>query len=86
MTSSVEDRLELRARLGDSTLAEEALAQTHTEEAPWFIVPGDRKPQARAIVAALLAGVLKQLAPDYPAEHPDVLEDYRQLLAANGVS
>ena len=66
--------------------AEEALAQTHTEEAPWFIVPGDRKPQARAIVAALLAGVLKQLAPDYPAEHPDVLEDYRQLLAANGVS
>jgi hypothetical protein len=49
-------------------------------------VPGDRKPEARAIVAALLAGVLKQLAPDYPAEHPDVLEDYRQLLAANGVS
>jgi len=29
---------------------------------------------------------LKQLAPEYPAEHPEVLEEYRQLLAENGVS
>ena len=66
--------------------AEEALAATHTEDAPWFVVPGDRKPEARAVIAALVAGVLKQLAPEYPAEHPDVLEEYRQLLAENGVS
>ncbi|QFS88755.1 MULTISPECIES: polyphosphate kinase 2 family protein [Marinobacter] len=65
--------------------AEEALAATHTNEAPWFIVPGDRKPEARAIVAALVAEVLKSLAPDYPEEHPDVLEEYRTLLAENGV-
>jgi len=65
--------------------AEEALAATHTEDAPWFVVPGDRKPEARAIIAALVAEVLKQLAPDYPAEHPDVLAEYRALLAKNGV-
>ncbi|MET4027320.1 PPK2 family polyphosphate:nucleotide phosphotransferase [Marinobacter sp. MBR-99] len=67
------------------TYAEQALAATHTDEAPWFIVPGDRKPEARAIVAALVAELLKSLAPDYPEEHPDVLEEYRTLLAENGV-
>ena len=67
------------------TYAEEALAQTHTTEAPWFIVPGDRKPQARAIVAAILAEQLRHLAPDYPKEDQAVLDEYRQLLARNGV-
>lgn len=66
--------------------AEEALAATHTDAAPWFIVPGDRKAEARAIVAALVAEVLKALAPDYPKEHPDVLAEYRALLAEHGVN
>ena len=48
-------------------------------------MPGARKSEARAVVAALVAEVLKQLAPDYPEEHPDVLEEYRTLLAENGV-
>lgn len=65
--------------------AEEALAATHTPEAPWFMVPGDRKPQARAIVAAVLAEQLKALAPDYPKEDESVLAEYRRLLAKNGV-
>ena len=63
----------------------EAMAATHTDDAPWFIVPGDRKPQARAIVAALLAEQLQWLAPDYPQEDEGVLEQYRHLLARNGV-
>lgn len=65
--------------------AAEALAATHTEDAPWFVVPGDRKPQARAIVAALLAELLQKLAPEYPQDDPGVLEEYRRLLARNGV-
>lgn len=65
--------------------AEEAMAQTHTEVAPWFVVPGDEKPQARAIVAAILAEQLQHLAPEYPDEDPAVIDDYRQLLASNGV-
>ncbi|MDY6841477.1 MAG: PPK2 family polyphosphate kinase [Pseudomonadota bacterium] len=67
------------------SFAEEALAATHTEEAPWFIVPGDRKSQARAIVAAVLAEQLQRLAPDYPKEDESVLKEYRRLLAKNGV-
>jgi PPK2 family polyphosphate:nucleotide phosphotransferase len=66
--------------------AEKAIAATHTDDAPWFIVPGDRKPQARAIVAGLLAEKLKQMAPEYPKEDSEVLEKYRRLLAKNGVT
>ena len=65
--------------------AEQALSETHTDAAPWLIVPGDKKPQARAIVAAVVARALQGLAPDYPEEHPDVLARYRALLAENGV-
>lgn len=66
--------------------AEEAIAATHTTDAPWVIVPGDRKPQARAIVAAILAEKLKQMAPEYPQEDAQVLEKYRRLLAETGVA
>jgi len=65
--------------------AEEALAQTHTNAAPWFMVPGDNKPQARAIVAAIVAEQLQTMAPEYPKEDPSVLAEYRKLLAKNGV-
>lgn len=65
--------------------AEEAIAATHTDEAPWFIVPGDSKPQARAIVAGILAEQLQQMAPEYPRENAGVLQEYRQLLAERGV-
>ena len=65
--------------------AEEAVSATHTDKAPWFIVPGDRKPQARAIVAGILADTLKQMAPEYPRERTEVLEKYRRLLSENGV-
>jgi polyphosphate kinase 2 (PPK2 family) len=66
-------------------LAEETLAATHTEEAPWFVVPADRKEQTRAIVAAMVAEQLKRLAPAYPHEDRKVLAEYRRLLAKNGV-
>lgn len=65
--------------------AQEAIAATHTDLAPWLMVPGDSKPQARAVVAGVIADTLKQLAPDYPKEKPEVLAHYRQLLARNSV-
>ncbi len=68
-----------------AAFAEQALANTHTEFAPWFIVPADRKPQARAIVAKLLAEQLQRLAPDYPEDDKAVLREYRRLLADEGV-
>lgn len=66
--------------------AEQAIAATHTDDAPWFIVPGDRKPQARAIVAGILAEKLEKMAPEYPKERAKVLEKYRRLLSESGVS
>jgi polyphosphate kinase 2 (PPK2 family) len=62
--------------------AEEALAATHTRDAPWLIVPGDNKSQARAIVAAILAERLQGMAPEYPEEDESVLDAYRTLLKA----
>ncbi|MBS3803255.1 MAG: polyphosphate kinase [Oleiphilaceae bacterium] len=60
--------------------AEQSMAATHTDKAPWHIIPGDNKPAARAIVAELLAEHLQRLAPDYPSERPEVLDQYRKLL------
>jgi len=67
------------------TFAQAAISATHTEAAPWCIVPGDRKPQARAIVAGILLEKLQHMAPEYPKERSEVLETYRRLLAKNGV-
>ncbi len=62
--------------------AEESIAATHTPEAPWLIIPADRKPVARALVAAVLAERLRTLAPEYPREDESVLKAYRKLLTA----
>ncbi len=61
-------------------VVEEAIAATHTPEAPWLILPGDRKPVARALMARILAEQLEALAPEYPQEDDEVLEQYRELL------
>lgn len=62
------------------TVVEEAMASTHSPAAPWLVIPGDRKPVARAIVAGVLAEQLQKLAPDYPPEDEQVLARYRKLL------
>lgn len=65
------------------SVASEALAETHTEAAPWHVVPGNDKDQARAIVAAIVAERLQALAPDYPRHDPEVIAHYRDLLSKN---
>lgn len=60
---------------------EEAIAATHLPEAPWLIIPGDSKPDARAIVARILADQLETLAPDYPPSDQAVLTKYRDMLS-----
>lgn len=62
--------------------AEQAIAATHTPEAPWLIIPADRKPVARALLASILAERLRALAPEYPSEDEAVLKAYRSLLTA----
>lgn len=60
--------------------AEQGIAATHTSEAPWRIIPGDRKSVARDIVAGIVAHQLMTLAPEYPNPDGEVLRQYRRLL------
>lgn len=62
------------------SLVNEVLPATHTECAPWHVIPNDSKSAARAEVAAILAATLMALAPDYPQENRDCIDRYRALL------
>jgi PPK2 family polyphosphate:nucleotide phosphotransferase len=64
---------------------EEALAATSTEHAPWYIVPADRKWVSRAVVAAVLAGTIRNLGLEWPkvdAEKQRAIEAARKQLEA----
>lgn len=72
--------LDERARWDDYTAAyEEALARTGTAEAPWYIVPADRKYVRDLLVAQVVAETLERLGPEYPGP-PEGLEKLRQAL------
>ena len=45
---------------------EEALEETSTADAPWYVVPGDHKWVGRAVVADILVKTLRDLRPEYP--------------------
>ena len=61
------DDLEVRARFDDwRTAWDEALTETSTEAAPWYVVPGDRNWVKALAVAELLASALERLAPQLP--------------------
>src|SRR3954451_10285919 len=60
--------LDVRARWDDyRTAYADALRETDTDAAPWYVVPADRKWYGTWAVAALLAETLDLLAPQYPA-------------------
>jgi polyphosphate kinase 2 (PPK2 family) len=50
---------------------EEALAATSTAEAPWYVVPADKKWVSRAVVATVLAGTIQALGLEWPAVDAD---------------
>jgi PPK2 family polyphosphate:nucleotide phosphotransferase len=45
---------------------EEAIGATSTAEAPWYVVPADKKWVSRAVVAAVLAGTIRTLGLHWP--------------------
>ncbi|PCJ66759.1 MAG: polyphosphate--nucleotide phosphotransferase [Bacteroidetes bacterium] len=45
---------------------QDAIQQTASEQAPWFIIPADNKPVMRAIVAQIIAEKLESLGLEYP--------------------
>ena len=55
--------------------------RTSTPDAPWFVVPADRKWYARLAVQALLLDALEDIDPQWPAADFDVAVEKRRLAA-----
>jgi polyphosphate kinase 2 (PPK2 family) len=51
---------------------EEAITETSTEWAPWYVVPADHKWVRNVAVAHLLVGTLRRLDPHFPAPADDL--------------
>jgi len=61
-----------------------AITRTDTDEAPWYVIPADRKWYARLAVQHLLVDALRGMALEWPPADFDV-EAERARLAASGV-
>jgi hypothetical protein len=65
---------------------EEAIQNTATDEAPWYVVPADHKWFTRLVVAAAIVDTLEALNLAYPevdAEKRREIEAAKQLLLGN---
>ena len=61
-----------RQRWGDYASAyEQAIAQTSTDDAPWYVVPADHKWFARLTVAEIIVERLKRMDPKFPVSTAD---------------
>ena len=56
--------------------------RTSTDEAPWYVVPANRKWYARLAVQELLIGVLEGIDPQWPAADFDVEAEKKRLAAS----
>jgi PPK2 family polyphosphate:nucleotide phosphotransferase len=75
--------LDVRAKWPDYRAAyTDALRETDTDAAPWYVVPADRKWYRNWAVAALLAETLTELAPQYPPPSYDVVAERARVLAS----
>ena len=60
-----------RLRSGASvTLGNESIAETSTDQAPWYVVPADRKWYRNWVVLNVLLATLEQMDPQFPPEEP----------------
>jgi PPK2 family polyphosphate:nucleotide phosphotransferase len=65
--------LDVRKRFDDYMAAyEEAIAETSTEWAPWYVVPADHNWVKTMAVATLVAGELERMDPQLPEPDPAV--------------
>ena len=65
--------LDSRAQWSDYMQAyEEALSQTSTETAPWFVVPADRKWYRNLVVSQILIDALESMSLEYPKTEVDL--------------
>lgn len=64
---------------------QEVIAHTHTEEAPWYVIPADDKWTMRALVSEVIDQTLSDLDLQYPLPDPEEVKRFdaarRSLLA-----
>ena len=63
----------------------DAIANTSTNDAPWYIIPADKKWFTRLAVSEVIVRKLESMKPSYPAvtnEHRDELLEAKKLLEA----
>jgi len=66
---------------------EEAITETSTERAPWYIIPADKKWYARLAISQILEQTFSELNlqyPELPEEEMAKLEEYKKQLLAEG--
>lgn len=66
---------------------ETMLRETSTRQAPWYVIPADKKWVCRSLVATILAYEIRQLDMEYPKpteEQSKILEQCRQQLESEG--
>jgi PPK2 family polyphosphate:nucleotide phosphotransferase len=56
---------------------EDAITETSTDHAPWYIIPADNKWFMRSAVGDIIAGILEQLDLAYPKLSKDKLSDLK---------
>jgi PPK2 family polyphosphate:nucleotide phosphotransferase len=61
---------------------EDMIRATSREEAPWYVVPADRKWFARLVVAAAMIETLEKLDLEYPKVEGDALKELQKVRAA----
>jgi len=61
---------------------EEAIRETSTPEAPWYVIPADKKWFTRLAVAGALVDALERLKLEYPKVEGAALEDLEKARAA----
>ncbi len=76
--------VDARARWLDYQAAwSEAMGRTSTHDAPWYVVPADRRWYARWAVGTLLRDALRTLDPVWPQAHFDVEAEQERLAATH---
>jgi len=69
----VREDLEARRRFDEYIAAyEDAITETSTDRAPWYVVPADRNWVKAVAVAELLVDELERLDPRLPEPDPDI--------------
>jgi polyphosphate:nucleotide phosphotransferase, PPK2 family len=66
---------------------QEAMAETNTKQAPWYIIPSDKKWFARLMVSEVIVKTMESLKLEYPIidkEQEKVLNDCKQNLLNEG--